>query len=522
MARRTPAASTDPATASAPDPIAHLRERTPPLDQAFLRSAAKVDPHRVEEYGRAESYYDGNQKTKLTDRAAQFLENSGLEFNENFCETVVDALAERLRITGVTCDSDPLADFIWGTLWNRNRLDAHQGRITTEILKKGDGYLVVDFDAAKGYPTVVYNAPERCQVAYEDGVKVWAAKTWDTSAKGPLNPAGRAVVRMNVYWPDRIEKFYRLSSDEAGSWAIWVDEGDASWPIDWTHGDSKPIGIPVFHLANKPRADKFGRAEHRGTIPQQDALNKKLIDLASIEDTLGFPQRYIAGDDATTQLSTVPGAIWRSADKGTTFGQFEAAALEGTLASIEAQLLRLAARARMPGHMIVLSGDAPSGESQQTAESGLVAKAEDRALILGEEWIAVLRMMAVLASLHGEAEYAPGLSPEEIEQANLNVSWDDPRTRNEKEHMEMLLLWKEAGVSQKTILSKIPGIDAEQELKNAEAEIGDVGAQLVAALDNGGVPLRPGQGRPVRPPRPVAGAATATAEAFGKPSIGNL
>ena len=367
----------------APDPIAGLRTQLPPVDQDFLRKAAAIPNERAARYTLAEQYYLGDHHVELTDRAKQFLEASGRPYVENFCGTVVNALAERLRVTGITSDDDAFAAFVWDVLWDRNRLDARMGPILTETLKKGDGFLIVNFDAAAGRPTITFNKPDRCQLHYDDGEKVWAAKSWDTAAKGPLNPNGRTLVRLNVYWPDRIEKWFRLSSDEVGVWSEWVDEGDVSWPVDWTDAAGEPLGIPVFHLANQAGVDKWGWPEHWGNLPQQDRLTKELIDLSLILDTMGAPQRWAKNVANAGSLRSVPGEVWSTENGEAEFGQFEAADPAGALASIEATLQRISALSRTPSHMIIVSGDAPSGESQKTAEAGLVAKADDRTPAFG-------------------------------------------------------------------------------------------------------------------------------------------
>lgn len=498
-------------------PIAGLLEKLPPIDQAFLRDAAKVDTTRVANYATAEHYYDGDvvRTVQLTDRLREFLETSGLPYNENFCETVVDALAARLRISGVTSDNEEFASYVWDVLWDRNRLDAHQGTIFTETLKLGDAYLIVDFDAVAGHPCVKLNGPERCKVEYVDGEKWYAAKTWDTAAKGPLNPAGQALVRLNVYWPDRIEKYFRLSSDDAGSWGVWVDEGDESWPLDWTAPDGQPLGIPVFHFANKPGRRKFGRAEHWGTIPQQDALTKELVDLALILDTQGYPQRWATGLAPKEKLTTNPGEVWTTESREGQFGQFDAAPLTGPLAAIESSLMRIAARSHTPVHLLVPTSTPPSGESQKAAEAGLVAKARDRAALLGEEWIAVFRMMATLGALYAtpESPYRPPLDVAAIRDVALNVQWVDPETRNEKDHLDALVIMAGLGVSERTLLSMIPGIDAEAELAQKQVEDAAKAQHMLAAMAAGQLP--PGAGQPAAP-----GASAQPAAAGAVPPVG--
>lgn len=473
-------------------------------DQAFLRAAATMDSKRTGAYNTAEAYYDGDHETKLTDRLKEYLEVSGLRYTENFCETVVDALAERLSIAGFESDKDGLADWLQERFWDANELDAGQVRVHLEATKLGDSYLIADWDPERQIVTFTYNSPHNVKVEYRNGEARYAVKVWDTDARSSTNPSGQALKRMNVYYPDRIEKWFRLSSDEAGDWVPHRDEGDAAWPMPWlTKSDPpKPRGIPVFHFANKPRRDHYGRAEHRGTIPQQDRLNKELLDLSAILDTMGWPQRTVAGA-TVAELKTAPGEIW-TGPKDAKFEQFEAADPAGPLESIGKTIERMAGRSRTPTHMLMAEQEAPSGESRKTAESGLVAKAKNRHVFHGQTWINAARMALVIAADEATGDEAkPPIEAAAAAIVKINVNWTDPETRNEKEHLESLALMLELGVSHETVLGMIPGIDAASELEKRAKEDADAADRMMAAFDRGGAanPADPGQAGP-QPPRP--------------------
>jgi hypothetical protein len=330
-------------------------------DQEFLRRAADMGNDRIAAYGLAERYYDGDQGVELTDRLKQYLELEGVPYAENFCETVVDALAERLSVAGIESENEDLATWLQERVWDANEFDDEQVKVLGEATKLGDAFLIAEWDPERQIVALTYNPPHVVRVEYRNAVAQWASKVWDTDAVSPTNPTGRAIRRMNIYWPDRVEKWFRLSSDDAGNWAAHRDEGDTAWPIPWTTKAGEPRGIPVFHFANKAKRTGYGRAEHRGTIPQQNRLNKELLDLSQILDTMGWPQRTATGV-TTSELKTAPGEVWEG-PAGAAFDQFEAADPTGPLASIEATIVRMAGRSRTPVYQMVLSGDIPSGEA---------------------------------------------------------------------------------------------------------------------------------------------------------------
>jgi hypothetical protein len=484
-------------------------------DQQFLRAAATFDSKRLGAYSVAREYYDGDQGAQVGERLKAFLEVNNVPYAENFCETVVDALAERLAVAGFTTEqadnetnTDELADWIQGRVWDANELDAEQVRIHDETTKLGDAFAIVDWDPERQIPRVVYNPPDVVQLVYDTlGRPRYGVKVWNSDVVTPTNPSGRAIKRMNLYYPDRVEKWFSLTEGGESSWWPHLDVDDGTtWPISWETKARTPRGIPVFHFANKPRGDHYGRAEHRGTIPQQNRLNKELLDLSAILDTMGWPRTYSTGTKTGTALKTAPGEHWESDNENAKFGQFDAADPSGPLASIGKTLERIAGRSRTPMHMLLADQEAPSGESRKTAEAGLVKKVGHRQVFHGQTWISLMRMAMIVAAEEAtEAEAKPPVDAAVAAIVKINVRWADPEPRNEKEHLESLALMHELGVSTETILGMIPGIDAAEEVKRRAKEDADAAERLMATLAAGGSANPPEDGqRGPQPPPPGA------------------
>jgi len=480
------------------------------LDQKKLQKIAEFDPTRLDAYKLYGEYYRGEQQTLLPDRLKQFLERQGIQWSENFVETVVDTLAARLAVNGFTTsllakdkenkEDDSLADWLQAYVWEKNRLDAKQQQIHNAGIRLGDAFVMVDWDAAKGCPRVTYNRPDMINADWDDdGNFKWVAKKWETEADSPTNPTQKTIVRMNVYYPDRVEKYFRLSSSGDEKWSLHLDEDDTTWPTPWQQ-DGKPIGIPVFHFASRADDNHWGRSEVAGILPQQNLLNKQILDLALIMDSLGYPQRYGVGIDSSSELKTAPGEVWTTPVAGASFGQFEAAPLDGPLNAIEKTLLRMSARSSTPAHLLVMTaGGAPSGESLKSSEAGLVKKATNLSIGWGDVWTDIMLMATRLGFIFGEQAKQPPVADADWIDLTINTTWTDIESRNEKEHLEALALMKELGVSKRTILTKIPGIDADQELEQAEMDQEAAGAEMMAFIDRGG---QPGPGKPPRPGQP--------------------
>jgi len=530
-----------------------LGDRAERVSQDELDKLATWPDGLISGYELYGKYYRGDHGTLLTDRLKQYLErNARFEYNENYCELVVEALVSRLKVIGVTTSEDPepaedapeprdgpvpgteapegpqvpssfpkgatvkrikaeplsLSGWLWEHVWDGSQGDQKQTEVHRQSAVKGDAYVVVDFDPEKGKPVLRRNSPETCRVIYKGGEKHAAIKKWESNDKSPTNPAGVRVLRMNIYYPDRVEKWFKMlgrdGENKAGGWIEWMDDGDSVWPTPWVGPDNEPMGIPVFHFANFPDDEGMGRAEIRSVVPQQDRLNKELVDLSSVLDSQGFPQRWATGVTETSGLKSNPGEVWSTESESASFGQFDAADPAGLLKSIESTIVRLADRSRTPRYMLQLSGGTPSGEALKTAEAGFKDKVEDRQTFHGNQWGEVLRMSALVSHVYGgDGDPKPPCSFEDCQKASINVKWRDAQTKDEKAHLETLILMQTLGIPEEEIWSRIDGIDvADLREKKRKSDMENA-ATMMRAFDRGGDtnPAVDGQGMPGMPPK---------------------
>jgi SPP1 Gp6-like portal protein len=453
--------------------------------QEFLNAAADMGSERLHRYGLYEHYYEGEHHTQVLDRAKLYLQASGLRFCENVCETVVDVHAGRLAVVGFEVpDNEQAADWLTGTFWPGDRMDGTQGTVHVETLKKGDGFLIVEWNHEKGLPRACWNPPEKIKPVYDDDGEtlLYAAKVWTTARKSPSNPQGRPIRRLNLHFPERVEKWFALDDKDKADWAPFIGDDDQNeqqgddgqvanvpvWPTPWTTTmtpDGDPLGINVFHFRNKAHGRTFGRSILRSVIPMNDALNKQALDLFQVMDTQGWKQRWAAGISDASALTVAIGE-WVSTSEATAkFGEFDAEDPVPLQKIIDGTLQRIAALSRTPLHDLVMSGEAPSGEALKTAESGVVAASKDRHTPFGNTWEDVARMGWRLADVFGQG--APPYTPD----ADVTTVWDDPRSRDELAEANTYLVYEELGVSKTTIVRRL-GFDPDEEakLRAAEAE----------------------------------------------------
>lgn len=438
-----------------------LNQTEDKVKMSFLHHLVIEDQGRQDRYAMYREYYDGDHDTQLTERQRRYLQiKSGQEFNVNYCPIVVDSLAERLEVTGF--DAGNQGEDLW-QWWLDNRMDGTQNVVHTSVVRDGDTYLIVEWDNETGAPIFTH------ELAYDgsEGVKVhyskekrnrieFASKRWRIESG---HEAGW-VRRMNLYYPDRIEKFASDQRVFEGAWQPFQDDGEMEWPIPWLDGDGQPMGVPVAHFKNLEQGYNYGVSELKNTIPVQNALNKSVIDLLAAADTTSFRIYYMIGDDPSG-ISIVPGSWIYSqrppgGENGAAIGYIPGEDLTPLIKLKDSFTIEIAQVSRTPVSYFQVSGHRPAEGTLKQEEAGLVSKAEARHVPFGNAWENAMIMARRLHNTFGSDNPLD-------ENQRIETIWRDPQTRNEKEHIETLALkidklrlpieraWREAGYDEKTI-----------------------------------------------------------------------
>ena len=449
-----------------------------PVAESLMRWIQQQSDDRRQDYEVARNYYNGEHDVALTDRLKKFLPPR-LQFRDNFMNVVVDTLSERLKVIGCEIENEVAGEWVWD-LWNSNRMDYTQGVIHTETVMLGDSYILCDWDEVHERPRWTHQMAEMIIPHYDEARREidWVSKKW---LQHP-NLGDEPETRLNIYFGDRVEKYVA----RGGVWAKYQDETDESWPVPWLDKSGQPLGVPFIHFRNRPMGSDFGQSEILNVIPMQDLLNKTLIDLTMILDTLAFPQRYTVNiNHGSSRLDIMPGSVaeFHSEFDGGSVGQWNAATVDGPIRSLEALVQHIAGTTRTPQHLFQVVGGAPSGEALKTAEAGLVQKAKQRMVNFGNAW-----EDAVVMALKIQAAFGQGVG--NIDEIRPEVTWDDPETRNEQAHIETLKakvelgipkhqIWRELGYSQ----SEIDLMD--EDATSERAAESNVGAEILRSFQAG-------------------------------------
>lgn len=456
--------------------------------QEAIELALKAFRARGPQYRTLDAYYDGKHPlTFATDRYRNAFGTLFRAFALNICPTVVDAVADRLIVTGVqdenadesSAETSPLAASAWD-IWRANRMDRVSGEVHREALKAGDSYVIVWPDKT-GLPRIYSERASQVIVHYDESGEDpeaidWASKAW-------MLDDGRC--RLTMYYRDRIEKHVTVSTMSGRGLPT---KGTAFVPFLLT-GEPWPLPnawerVPVFHFANGAGSGQFGTSELRDVIPIQNALNKSVTDLLIAGEYAAFRQRWATGleipIDPTTgkPLEVFKAAIdrlWAVADTEAKFGEFSesnTAAMRNTVDSFKVDVATVAGT---PLHYLNLSeGQWPSGEALKTAEARFVKHVTDRQIAFGNSWEDVL---------------AFALRIQGIEAEGLTTTWQDASPRSEAEMLQNATMKKGIGVSRKQILRELGYTDdqiAEMEADNQQ-EADQAAERAMAAFDRGGL-----------------------------------
>lgn len=452
---------------------------------SFLRWLVMEDEDRQSRYRQYREYYDGAHDTQLTERQREYLElKVGQEFNDNYCPIPVDALAERLTITGVQAGDQ--SEAIWG--WLRDsRIDGLQGIVHTCAIRDGDSYLMTEWDNEKQRPVFTYEMAccdgEGVKVHYSGERRTetaFASKRWRPNQG---KDAG-SVRRLNLYYPDHIEKYVSDQSSNEGGWQLINESGDEPW----VSKKGQPLGIPVSHFKNAEQGYSYGKSELHDIIPLQNALNKSIIDLLAAADTTAFRVLWMLGDNPSG-LKISPGSFIYSTKPPTgpdsvAIGHIPGEDLTPLIALKDSAAMEIARVSRTPLSLFQVTGNIAAEGTMKQQEAPLVSKARKRQIYFGNAWENALIVARRLWNAYG-----PG--PEMDETQPIEMMWANPETRNVKEDLEAATFKKALGIPEERIWSEL-GYDAEtiktmQAQKDAErVRDENVGEQLLRRFEGGG------------------------------------
>lgn len=396
-------------------------------------------------------YYNGEHPLKFA--SPEFTTQSGelfKGFSDNWCQTIPDAIAERLMPMAFRLEDGSLDNDAWKA-WRRNECDVEVSLAFLEALITGRSYALVW--KPNGVETeITFQDATSAVVEYKPGTRRERAAGMTVWVDGDQEKAA-------LFFPETVHWFTR-PADQAGSAAEWVE----------TESMANPLGVvPLVPLENRARLHGRPISEIANVIPLQDTVNTLWAHLMTASDQLALPARAVLGmDRPTREIIDSEGEVIGEEDlpidrfrsdrllwlerEGAQIAEFSAADLTNYTNVIEVAVQHIAAQTRTPpsyltGEMVNISADALIA-----SEAGLVSKVQERQRFFGAALREVMRLEALAAGDTARAE-ALRLG---------SVVWRDAQFRSEAQYADALTKYKSINVPDEALWERIPGVQPDE------------------------------------------------------------
>lgn len=439
--------------------------------------AVKETKRRAAEVGLFQDYYKGNHRAAFaTDKWETAFGQVFRRFRDNLCPAVVDTKSDRLQLSGFDTGEDS-SNAKATDIWTANRMDRRAGEVHTGAFRDGDAFVIV-WPGRDGQPIFYPQRAERIAMRWSEdqpGMVEVASKMWPIDAW-----EDKSQWRLTLYYPDRIERYVTHLTLDGRS--PDVPDKPQSWD-EWQGEDGGPVltneygRVPLFSWNNNASTGEYGRSELADVIPLQDALNKTIADSLVAGEFAALPQRWATGLDVVVGPDGEPvevpfeagiDRIWSNPNPNGRFGQFESANMQQFVATADGYRAEIARVSRTPLHYLLLVGQFPSGDSQRTSESPLMAVVKDRKVSFGNSWEDAMSFALTIAG-------APVDS--------ISATWIDTTSVSEKEKLDGLAIKKDLGVPEEVLWSEM-GYDEDQ-IDDFKAEAETRREQAAAAFLGG-------------------------------------
>lgn len=346
----------------------------------------------------ARQYAEGEHRAKMTAAMREMLRVSGTvtdQFNDNYCEMVVDTMADRLTVRAIEGDTD--AASAWAAdLLADNRFDGLQVDVHSAAVRDGDTFVMVSYDSGAGRVLLTHEPafdgtagiiPVYDRMARE---MIAAIKVWQEGDDK----------RVNLYFPDRVEKYlYKGVGDALGGTFTALETAE------WTDGAGAPLGVPLFNLRNKPQTRRWnGLSEVSNVIPLQDALNRTLVSMVLTAELTAFQVRVARGFDPPANLSpgmwVVIGPDGLEKDQLADASVMEQGQIVPFIAQADWLINQIGTVSRTPLPSLT-GGDNQSGEALKEREKGLLSKVTKFTIKNGNVWEDLIAFAARLQATFG-------------------------------------------------------------------------------------------------------------------------
>lgn len=384
---------------------------------------------RHERYDILERYALGDHPLPNADyRYVKALKDLQAMARTNYCELVISATTDRMKVKGFRFGPVGEADSDAKRIWDFNDMDYQSPININTAATFGLCYALVsppDPSEEDAEPVICIEDPKMCVVErdpYRITRSLAGLKMWQDDVAG--------TVMAVLFLPTEIFTFYSTKYNDVTS------QTEATLTQNFTfhpHAGAfelldvqpNPFGeVPLIEGNWQPAFGELGKAEHEGILDIQDRLNRTMLDRLIIAKSQSYRQRWATGlappgKRGAKRPPFDPGAdiLWVTADPAVKFGDFDVADLSKLIEATQDDIANIAAVSKTPGTYLMTRMVNVSGDTLTQDQIALVNKVGTRMESMG--WF-YERVMKLAFKIKRNQKYR------EVEASTI---WADPEKR---------------------------------------------------------------------------------------------
>lgn len=340
------------------------------------------------------------------------------------CSLVVNAVTERLQVTGFRDPESDAADEMLWEWFQSSKMDGRQQLLYNDALTFGESYMSV----TPGGDMPVFRAESPLNMVVQ---------------LDPVDP-------MRVMTAAKQVKDYGWLYDDVFIYSLFYDR---TQPTGWKVIDRIEHNAgqcPIVRFAN--RVDSRGRTMSEISLVAsiQRRIQQTVFDRLMVQRAAAWRQRWVSGIavDVDEDGNAVPpfnigvDQLVISEDPDTKFGDWAASSFGDHMNAVDMDIRQAAAVTQTPPHLLAPHTISNiSAEALVALEAGLSAKVADRQLTFGETWEEALRMGGRIVGVDVRDE--------------IETVWADLERRSDAQKVDSALKLRSMGLPMPFLLERI-------------------------------------------------------------------
>ncbi len=340
------------------------------------------------------------------------------------CSLVVNAVTERLQVTGFRDPESDAADEMLWEWFQASKMDGRQQLLYNDALTFGESYMSV----TPGGAVPVFRAESPLNMVVQ---------------LDPVDP-------MRVMTAAKQVKDYGWLYDDVFIYSLFYDR---TQPTGWKVIDRIEHNAgqcPIVRFAN--RVDSRGRTMSEISLVAsiQRRIQQTVFDRLMVQRSAAWRQRWVSGIsvDVDEDGNAVPpfnigvDQLVISEDPDTKFGDWAASSFGDHMNAVDMDIRQAAAVTQTPPHLLAPHTISNiSAEALVALEAGLSAKVADRQLTFGETWEEALQMGGRIVGVDVRDE--------------IETVWADLERRSDAQKVDSALKLRSMGLPMPFLLERI-------------------------------------------------------------------